>query len=68
MMNTHEERIFRDGTVTSQDLELLYRLKNSLLSASGAGEKPQLLRDINKIILEYDEQKLRLVYFFAKEL
>ena len=54
--------------ITSEDLELIRSLTHQLTPASGAGERPRLLRDINKIILEYDERRLRFVYFFANGL
>lgn len=54
--------------VTSEDLELLGRLADGLRPSPGEPGKPGLIRDINKIILEYDERRLRFVYFFAKGL
>ena len=54
--------------ITSEDLELIRSLTRQLTPASDAGERPGLLRDINKIILEYDERRLRFVYFFANGL
>lgn len=52
--------------VTSEDRELLCRLAKQLAPKPGGGEKPQLLRDINRMLMEYDERQLRFVYFFAK--
>ena len=52
--------------VTSEDRELLRNLAHHLAQATG--EKPGLLRDINKLLLKYDERKLRFVYFFARGL
>ena len=52
--------------VTLEDRELLCSLAKKLAQATG--EKPGLLRDINKLLLEYDERRLRLVYFFANGL
>ena len=54
--------------VTSEDLELIQNLARQLLPKEGTGERPQLLRDINRMLMKYDEQKLRFVYFFTKGL
>lgn len=58
--------ISKEECVTSEDRELLYSLAHKMAQATG--EKPGLLRDINKLLLEYDERKLRFVYFFANGL
>ena len=58
--------ISKEECVTSEDRELLCSLAQKLAKATG--EKPGLLRDINKLLLEYDERKLRFVYFFANGL
>ena len=54
--------------VTSEDRELIQNLARQLLPKDGTGERPQLLRDINRMLMKYDEQKLRFVYFFTKGL
>ena len=54
--------------VTSEDLELIQNLARQMLPKEGTGERPQLLRDINRMLMKYDEQKLRFVYFFTKGL
>ena len=58
--------ISKEECVTSEDRELLYSLAQKLAQATG--ERHGLLRDINKLLLEYDERKLRFVYFFANGL
>ena len=58
--------ISKEEFVTSEDRELLCNLAHQLAQATG--ERPGLLRDINKLLLEYDERKLRFVYFFTNGL
>ena len=58
--------ISKEECVTSEDRELLCNLAHKMAQATG--ERPGLLRDINKLLLEYDERKLRFVYFFANGL
>lgn len=60
------EKISNEECVTSEDRELMCRLAKQLAAGPGNGEKPQLIRDINRMILQYDERQLRFVYFFAK--
>lgn len=54
--------------VTSEDRELLCSIAKQLTPSPNGGDRPQLIRDINKLILDYDERKLRFVYFFANGL
>ncbi len=54
--------------VTSEDRELLCSIAKQLTPSPNCGDRPQLIRDINKLILDYDERKLRFVYFFANGL
>lgn len=54
--------------VTSEDLELMNRLADRLRPSQAEPGVPGLIRDINRILLSYDERRLRLVYFFAKGL
>lgn len=54
--------------VTSEDLELMNRLADRLRPSQAEPGVPGLIRDINRILLRYDERRLRLVYFFARGL
>ena len=70
MVECTQEGRFNSGVecVTSEDRELLCSIAKQLTPSPNSGDRPQLIRDINKMLLSYDERKLRFVYFFANGL
>ena len=70
MVECTQEGRFNSGAecVTSEDRELLCSITKQLTPSPNGGDRPQLIRDINKTLLSYDERKLRFVYFFANGL